>query len=139
MIRYALICDHEHEFDGWFSSSAAFDEQAAHGDVSCPQCLSVNLRKGLMAPSVSGTKKSKPRAVPDATKMIEMMTALRTHVESNFDNVGDQFAEMARRIHYEEEAPRGIYGQVTADEARELIEEGIDVAPLPVMTDKQTN
>lgn len=92
-----------------------------------------------MAPSVTGTKKSKARVVPDATKMVEMMTALRTHVESNFDNVGDAFAETARRIHYEEEAPRGIYGQVTADEARELIEEGVDVSPLPVMTPKQVN
>lgn len=139
MIRYALICDRDHEFDGWFSSSSAFDEQAADGDVSCPQCLSTNVRKGLMAPSVTGTKKSKPRAVPDATRMVEMMTALRAHVESNFDNVGSEFAEVARRIHYEKEAPRGIYGEVTADEARDLIEEGVEVAPLPVMTDKQTN
>ncbi|MES1990059.1 MAG: DUF1178 family protein [Pseudomonadota bacterium] len=139
MIRYSLVCEHEHEFDGWFSSSAAFNEQVAHGDVSCPQCMSTKVRKGLMAPSVRGTKKSKPRVVPDASKMVEMMTALRAHVESNFDHVGDQFAEVARRIHYEEETPRGIYGEVTADEARELIEEGVDVAPLPVLTGKQTN
>lgn len=139
MIRYSLICEHDHEFDGWFASSSAFEEQASAHEISCPVCASVTVRKGLMAPSVTGTKKSKPRAVPDATKMVEMMTALRAHVESNFDNVGDAFAETARRIHYEEEAPRGIYGQVTADEARELIEEGVDVAPLPVLTPKQVN
>ena len=139
MIRYALICDQGHEFDGWFSSSSAYDEQAAGGDVVCPECASANVRKGLMAPSVAGTKKSKPCVVPDATKMIEMMTALRAHVEQNFDNVGSEFAEVARRIHYEEESPRGIYGEVTADEARDLIEEGVEVAPLPVLSDKQVN
>lgn len=144
MIRYALVCELEHEFDGWFSSSAAFDEQAAASEVACPVCGSVKVRKGLMAPNVSGTKKSSTINVPSpqaemAQKMVAMMTALRKHVEENCDYVGDKFAETARRIHYEEEPQREIYGEATIEEARELIEEGVEVAPLPVLTPRQAN
>ena len=139
MIRYSLVCEHEHEFDGWFSSSSAFDEQAVSGDIACPQCGSTKVRKGLMAPNVSGTKKSKSRAPVDQQQMVNMMTALRKHVEENCDYVGDKFADVARRIHYEEEPARAIYGEATLDEARDLIEEGVDVAPLPVTSPKQAN
>lgn len=139
MIRYSLVCEHEHEFDGWFSSSSAFDEQVASGDIACPQCASTKVRKGLMAPNVSGTKKSKSRSVVDQQQMVNMMTALRKHVEENCDYVGDKFADVARRIHYEEEPVRAIYGEATLEEASALIEEGVDVAPLPVISPKQTN
>lgn len=140
MIRYSLICENEHEFDGWFSSSSGFDEQAAAGEITCPHCLSVDVRKGLMAPSVAGTKKSKARSAnPSPADMQMMMSALRQHVVNNFDHVGDKFAETARRIHYEEEAPRAIYGETTPEEARELIEEGVEVAPLPMIDPKQAN
>lgn len=144
MIRYALLCENEHEFDGWFGSSSAFDEQAAAGEVGCPICGSEKVRKGLMAPNVSGTKKSATINAPSsqetaAQKMVAMMTALRKHVEENCDYVGDKFAETARRIHYEEEPHREIYGEATLDEARALVEEGVEVAPLPVLTPRQTN
>lgn len=144
MIRYALLCEQEHEFDGWFSSSAAFDEQVAASEVACPSCGSVAVRKALMAPSVSGTKKSATINVPSpqaemAQKMVTMMTALRKHVEENCDYVGDKFAETARRIHYEEEPHREIYGEATLEEASALIEEGVEVAPLPGLTPRQTN
>ena len=139
MIRYSLICENEHEFDGWFSSSSAFDEQAAGGDVACPQCASTRVRKGLMAPNVAGTKKSKSRAPVDQQQVVNMMTALRKHVEENCDYVGDKFADVARRIHYDEEPARAIYGEATLDEATALIEEGVEVAPLPGPSPKQTN
>ncbi len=144
MIRYALLCDKGHEFDGWFGSSAAFDEQAAAREVGCPICGSVKVRKGLMAPNVSGTKKRGASDAPSeqalaAQKMVTMMTALRKHVEENADYVGGDFAEVARRIHYEEEPPRGIYGEATLEEASALIEEGVEVAPLPGLTPRQTN
>tara|TARA_R110000824_G_scaffold118960_1_gene271371 strand:- start:20615 stop:21043 length:429 start_codon:yes stop_codon:yes gene_type:complete len=142
MIRYALICDHDHEFDGWFSSSAGFDEQAEAGEIICPQCGSAKVTKALMAPSVSGTKKSKPRPAAssvDPQQMMTMMSALKKHVEENCDYVGDKFADVARAIHYEEEAPRGIYGETTLDEARALIEEGVEVAPLPMPNPKRAN
>jgi len=140
MIRYALLCEKEHEFDGWFRSSSVFDEQVKAGEVTCPVCGSAKVRKGLMAPNVAGTKK---RDAIDATqvvqKLVMAMTELRKQVEENCDYVGDKFAETARRIHYGEEEQRGIYGEATPDEARELIEEGVEVAPLPVVPPRQTN
>ncbi|MCE9651345.1 MAG: DUF1178 family protein [Parvibaculum sp.] len=144
MIRYALLCEHEHEFDGWFGSSTAFDEQASASEIACPVCGSVSVRKALMAPNVSGTKKSTTIDVPSqqaqaAQKMVTMMTALRKHVEENCDYVGDKFAETARRIHYEEEPQREIYGEATLEEASALIEEGVEVAPLPGLTPRQAN
>ena len=142
MIRYALLCEKEHEFDGWFRSSSDFDEQVAAGEVTCPACGNAKVRKGLMAPNVAGTKKSATidlSKAEAAQKMVAMMTALRKHVEENCDYVGDQFAETARRIHYGEEEHREIYGEATLDEARELIEEGVEVAPLPVVPPRQAN
>lgn len=149
MIRYRLICDQKHEFDGWFPSSEAFDSQAAKGLLACALCNSPKVEKALMAPSVTGTKKSKsagPR--PDATAagplpgamaaslpphVLAMMQQLRDYVRQNSENVGDRFAEEARKIHYEETDPRSIHGQATRDEARLLLEEGIEVHPLPVL------
>jgi len=139
MIRYRVVCDHEHEFDGWFSSSTGFDEQAESGAIICPQCGSSKVRKGLMAPRVSGTRKSKSRAPVEQQQMVNMMTAFRKHVEENCDYVGDKFADVARRIHYEEEPARAIYGEATLNEARALVEEGVGVAPLPGPNVKQTN
>lgn len=134
MIKYRVICDKEHEFDGWFAGSDAFDTQAAAGEIACPYCESTSVRKALMAPAVS-TSKRKTRNMMSATESAEqvhkLMKKMREHVESNFDYVGDQFADEARRIHYGEADAREIYGEATVDEARELIEEGVEVAPLP--------
>ena len=139
MIRYALLCEKDHEFDGWFRSSALFDEQVEGGEVTCPVCGSHEVRKGLMAPNIakSGEKPSTPAEA--ARKLSVMMMAIRKHVEENCDYVGDRFAETARRIHYGEEEHRDIYGETTPDEARALIEEGVEVAPLPVVPSRQAN
>jgi hypothetical protein len=140
MIHYTLLCEHDHEFDGWFGSSDGFDEQAARGDIACPQCGSTVVRRGLMAPNVAGTKKSKALAdAPDVKQVVNMMAAFRKHVEANFENVGDKFADVARAIHYEEEEPRAIYGEATLEEAASLVDEGVEVAPLPGVSRKQTN
>ncbi|MEQ8283623.1 MAG: DUF1178 family protein [Parvibaculum sp.] len=145
MIRYSLLCAQEHEFDGWFPSSTGFEAQAASGEVRCPVCGSAEVRKALMAPRLGrGTKKAAKRseisAVPDpAQKMNMMMLALKKHVEENCDYVGDRFAEEARRIHYGETDRREIYGEATLDEARDLIEEGVEVAPLPIVPPVRAN
>ncbi len=142
MIHYTLLCEHDHEFDGWFGSSAGFDEQATRGDVTCPHCGNTVVRRGLMAPNVAGTKKSKTKSrvvAPDTKQDVNMMAAFRKHVEANFENVGDKFADIARAIHYEEEAPRAIYGEASLEEASALIEEGVEVAPLSGVSRKQTN
>lgn len=136
MIRYALCCDRDHDFDGWFASSETFDRQLAAGEISCPHCGSPDVRKALMAPNIAkGAGRSGGADTPAeiAHKMSMMMLALRKHVEENCDYVGDAFAEEARRIHYGETEHRGIYGEATPEEARELIEEGVEVAPLPIL------
>ena len=140
MIRYDLICNQGHEFDGWFRDSTAYDEQAAGGLVSCAVCGSAKVGKQLMAPGIpskSNRKDASPQKMvagpvdPRMQMMMQMMREMRKHVEQNAEYVGDKFAEEARKIHYEEAEKRGIYGEATADDAKELIEEGIEVHPLP--------
>jgi len=127
VIAYALRCHKGHEFDGWFRDSAAFDDQCRGGHLSCPSCSSIRIEKAIMAPAVSGTKKR----AETAAQIRQFATGLRKYVQENADYVGPNFAEEARKIHYGETQERHIYGEATADEARELIEEGLDVAPLP--------
>ena len=134
MIRYALICDHAHEFEGWFGSSADFDDQQSRGLLECPVCASKAVRKQIMAPAVSGTRRTvqdEAQQRPTRAMMLEAMGALRRHVEENFDDVGDTFAKEARAIHEGKAEARGIYGQATPTEVKELVEDGVPVAPLP--------
>ena len=140
MIRYDLICDKEHDFDGWFRNSEAYDAQAAAGQVACPVCGSTTVAKQLMTPGIPA--KSNQRAegrMPvfagqkdeKVAELVEAVRKLRRQVEENADYVGDRFAEEARRIHYNEVEQRGIYGEASLEEAKALIEEGVEVHPLP--------
>ncbi len=140
MIKYALTCEHEHGFEGWFGSSSDYDDQQARGLLSCPVCNSAAVRKQIMAPAVAGTKKTaapQAPAVPQAV-MMEAMGRLRRHVEETFDDVGDAFAKEARAIHEGKSEDRGIYGQASPAEVRSLVEDGIPVAPLPPEPPKKT-
>ena len=133
MIRYALNFDHGHGFEAWFGSSSDYDDQAARGLVECPFCGSHAVEKAVMAPSVSGTKKS---AAPDMaakmqTLMMEAAREVRAHVEANFDYVGDAFAREARDIHEGRSEKREIYGEATPADVKKLKEDGVPVAPLP--------
>jgi hypothetical protein len=133
MIRYALTCDHDHDFEGWFASSTDYDDQQGRGLLECPMCASKSVRKQIMAPAVSGTKRTL-RETPPAKMQAMMMEAagrIRAHVEENFDDVGDAFASEARAIHEGKAEDRGIYGQATPLEVRELVEDGVPIAPLP--------
>ena len=134
MIRYALTCDHDHPFEAWFSSSSNYDDQAAHGLVECPFCGSRAVTKQIMAPAIARTN----RATPDpamAAKMQTMMTDIarevRTHVEQNFDYVGDSFAREARAIHEGRSEKREIFGEATPAEVKALKDDGVPCAPLP--------
>jgi hypothetical protein len=133
LIAYNLICAKEHEFEGWFASSSAFDEQAKSGKLVCPMCNSKKVIKAIMAPALSsavGKQKSAPSPA-EMRKMRQFMTGLRKYVEENAENVGEKFPEEARKIHYGEIEERPIYGRATVEEAADMVEEGIDVAPLP--------
>ena len=140
MIRYDLTCEKGHDFDGWFRDSAAFDAQAARGLVSCAVCGSAKVEKQLMAPGIptKGNRKADaPKQLvagpvdPRLAAMMQMVREMRKHVAENAEYVGENFAEEARKIHYEEAEQRGIYGEATAEDAKALIEEGIAVHPLP--------
>lgn len=139
MIVYNLHCKNSHEFEGWFKDSAAFDAQAAAGKLVCPTCNSRGVEKAIMAPAVAGTKKVDVTPPDELRKMRQFMTGLRKYVQDNAEYVGPNFAEEARKIHYGETEERQIYGESTMKEAVELVEEGIDVAPLPPDLDETAN
>lgn len=139
MIRYALACEHGHEFEGWFSASSDFDDQKARGLLECPVCGAQEVRKQIMAPAVAGTKRNTPDLPPKARAvMMEALSKVRRHVEENFDDVGDAFAKEARAIHEGRSEDRGIYGQATPTEVKALVEDGVPVAPLPPEPPKKT-
>ena len=151
MIKYQLICDEEHEFEGWFGDSAAFEIQQQSGLLSCPVCGCGSVRRALMAPNLASPKTrnsaSEPaqtvdRAPPPAAtlppeaaqRMQALMTemrALQTKIKEECRDVGSDFAEEARKIHYGEVEPEGIYGHATTEEREALDEEGIDVLDMP--------
>jgi len=132
MIRYSLKCDQAHEFEAWFRSSAACDEQRQAGHVGCVVCGSTNVEKALMAPGVKAE-----RGEPDLTKAASpaeaMLVEMRRKIETNSDYVGKEFATEARRIHEGETDKRSIWGEASLDDARALKEEGVPVAPIPWM------
>lgn len=138
MIAYSLKCKNDHEFEGWFASSAAFDEQAATGKLVCPMCNSRKIEKAPMAPAVAGTKKTELKA-DEIKKMRQFMTGMRKYIKDNAEYVGPRFPEEARKIHYGEAEEKQIYGEATLQEAKDLIEEGVDVAPLPPELDEEAN
>jgi len=130
VIVYNLRCKSSHEFEGWFKDSAAFEAQAKSGKLCCPVCDTSKVEKAIMAPAVSGAKKQTISA-DESRKMRQFMTGLRKYVRENAEYVGPKFAEEARKIHHGEGEYRHSYGEATLAEARELVEEGVDVAPLP--------
>ena len=162
MIRYALVCEKGHGFDSWFADSAAYDKQAKRGLVTCPQCGSAKVEKATMAPRLATSKKRKapapaPEAPPaetpaapaaEATAPVAMVSPqerefraklkeLRDHLVKSADHVGSKFPEEARKMHYGEIEHRSIYGEASPDEAKALVEEGIEVHPLPVLPEER--
>jgi len=136
MIKYRLACDGGHEFEGWFRCGAAYDEQAAKGQISCPHCGSLAVTKAIMAPNVAtraglASAPETSKEAKAAEQVRALMRQLRAAVEEKADYVGPRFAEEARKIHYDESEPRGVYGEASAEEAKALVEEGIPVLPLP--------
>ena len=158
MIRYALRCERDHTFESWFQDSAAYDQQVKRKLVSCPVCESVAIEKAIMAPRIVG-KKGRERAepapaavAPAANTEVAASTStpllmaqerelraklreLRDHIVKNADNVGERFPNEARKMHYGDIEHRPIYGEASPDEARALIDEGVEVSPLPVLPD----
>jgi len=136
MIIYDLVCDTQHRFEGWFKNTGEYATQLSGGLLSCPICGSTRVHKVLSVSHVNTgvevhlaetglTVEARPQ---------ELLKKLHEYIEQRFDNVGAQFAEEARKIHYGETEERNIYGQATGVEIRELREEGINAVPLPEKT-----
>ena len=153
MIRYQLQCEKDHCFEAWFTNSEAYEKQAKRKLVTCPECGSTRISKSIMAPNigVKSNKKSSTVAAPKTSTPVvtdprvaaaqkEIMTAmrnLRKAVEDNAEYVGPRFAEEARKIHYKEAEEKGIYGEASPGEVKDLMDEGIEVHPLPVLPEDQ--
>jgi hypothetical protein len=154
MIRYNLRCDRGHAFESWFQSSSAYESQEKRKLVSCPACGSVKVERAIMAPQIvskkskdSASAASSPAAAPTeaaAPASTPLMMAqerelraklkeLRDHIVKNADNVGERFPNEARKMHYGDIEHRPIYGEASPEEARSLIDEGVEVSPLPVL------
>ncbi len=133
MICYTLKCADGHSFDSWFQSADAYDKLMAAGLVTCSVCGALGVEKAIMAPQVRTARKSDkagPLSAP-ASPAEQALTEIRKQIEENSENVGDNFAVEARAIHDGDAPERSIYGQAKPEEAKALIEDGIDVAPLP--------
>jgi hypothetical protein len=159
MIRYALACERKHNFEIWFSDSGDYDRQRKRGLVTCPVCDSKKVEKAIMAPAIArgGKKRSEPieapRPAPEATpapapenvamispqeqEFRSKLKELRDHLTANADNVGKKFPEEARKMHYGETPHRSIYGEASPQEAKDLVDEGIEFHPLPVLPDER--
>lgn len=138
MIRFSLTCQNDHSFDGWFRDSEDFDKQKKRGLIACPDCGSVRVDKALMAPAVSTGRKRETMALAMSAaqkKAMAELKALSEKLRENADYVGDKFAEEARKIHFGETDPRGIYGEATPEEAKSLAEDGVEFMPIPVFPD----
>ena len=138
MIKYDLICRHNHAFEAWFSASSDYDEQRKKRLVQCPHCGSAKVEKAIMAPNVSTSRKKDAIASKQAeaksaalAMMNEAAQTIRKEIEDKCDYVGEKFADEARAIHYGEKEERPIYGEASPKEAAELKDEGVGIAPLP--------
>jgi hypothetical protein len=157
MIHYTLRCKTGHAFESWFQSSSAYEVQEKRGLVSCPVCGSTEVERAIMAPQIVSKKgresaTSEPAPTPAlATEVtapaptpllmaqeLELRAKfreLRDHIVKNADNVGERFPAEARKMHYGDIEHRPIFGEASPDEARALIDEGVEVMPLPVLPD----
>ncbi|MFC7291296.1 DUF1178 family protein [Hirschia litorea] len=138
MIKYALCCIGEHEFEAWFPSSDAYDDQVKAGLVECPVCGSSKVSKQIMAPAVrdSGRKSGRPTtpnsdSMPTPEDIERVASKVREHIAKTHSYVGDKFADTARAMHYGDVETRSVWGEATPEEAKSLADEGVSAVPLP--------
>ena len=138
MIKYNLTCKCGEIFESWFSSSSEFDSLCKKKLIKCIYCESSLIKKSVMAPNLS----SKSNKIATKTKLEKnikkQLLDIRKYIEKNCKNVGENFTQEARSIHYDKKTSRGIYGKATPEETSELLEEGIEVATIP-WVDKSEN
>jgi hypothetical protein len=131
MILFTLRCAADHHFEGWFRDGASYEDQSAARQIVCPECGDTGVEKALMAPHVAKSHRKDEKRAASPAEMRRALQDLRRQVESNCDYVGDRFAEEARRIHYGETDPHGIYGEASPEDAKRLADEGVEFATVP--------
>jgi len=137
MIKYELKCRQcSHQFEGWFVDSVGYDAQAAAHEISCPVCAETNIGKAIMAPNIArrrGADDTSMSAADTGAQVRSTMRKIRKELAANSDDVGGAFPEEARKIHYGDIEERAIHGEASLNEAKELVDEGIDVMPIPLL------
>jgi hypothetical protein len=133
VIKYRLQCAHGHEFEAWFASSASYDAQVANGQITCPECHSREVGKSIMAPNVAPRTRGEAAGLDEdaPARYRNLVREVRRVLESASEDVGARFPEEARKIHYREVRQRAIRGTASLDEARALVEEGVEIMALP--------
>ena len=138
MIVFNLICKKcEYLFEGWFENTKTFNSQKKRKLINCPNCDSSNITKALVAPNIP--RKSNSKIVKNKKTLASNIKKIKKIVEENFDYVGDNFSEEAKKIKYGETKDRPIYGEATIEQTKELIEEEINITPLPFQSNKKNN
>jgi hypothetical protein len=136
-----LICSDGHLFEGWYDNRDAFDDAAAHNELSCPQCSSTHIERrpafrGVLRSSSTMSPVEAPEAsAPPATMPLEVQRALSQLiklVKAHTEDAGDRFAQRALAMHKGDEAPAAIHGTTTVDERAQLLDEGVPFAAIPV-------
>ncbi|HET7887211.1 MAG TPA: DUF1178 family protein [Bradyrhizobium sp.] len=161
MIHYNLRCKAGHAFESWFQSSSAYEQQERRRLVNCPVCGSSDVERAIMAPQIVSKKgrdiapaaplpvaapatpaaevlpptPSTPLLMAQERELRAKLKELRDHIVSNADNVGERFPNEARKMHYGDIEHRPIYGEASPEEARALIDEGVEVMPIPTLPD----
>ncbi len=129
MIKYCLQCAQGHEFEAWFASGASYDAQVSGSRIACPECDSHQVVKSLMAPKVA--LKTRGRDDESPARYRNLVREVARALAARSEDVGDRFPEEARKIHYREVEQRAIRGTASQDEARALVEEGVEIMALP--------
>ena len=139
MILFDLKCSFEHVFEAWFKDSKEFKKQKNNGLITCPVCEDTKITKSIMMPNVSKKSNSKTKNKTINKTLINKISKIKKEVEKNFEYVGSNFSDEAKKIKYGEAEDRAIYGEANIEQTKELIEEEIDFQPLPWSSEKKTN
>ena len=131
MIKYNLVCECGKDFESWFSSSSEYDVLKKRKLVNCIYCNSTSVKKSIMSPNLPVKSQKKSKKVQLEQNIKKQLLNFRRYIEKNCKNVGDNFPQEARNIHYDKKTSKGIYGKATQEEANELLEEGIEVGTIP--------
>ena len=131
MIKYNLICECGKTFESWFSSSNEYDVLRKRKLINCIYCNHASIKKSVMSPNLFSKSNKIITKTKLQKKIKKELLNFRRYIEKNCKNVGNNFSQEARKIHYDKKTSKGIYGKASTEETNELIEEGIDVATIP--------